>query len=332
MQSNYALIDAMPNAVILVNGQGIVDYCNPSSIQLIGTDLNGELWRDCVARTFTPKADDWHEVSLHNGRRVRVDISSLPEQPGQLVVLTDLTETRDLQAQLAHLQRLSSMGRMVASLAHQIRTPLATALLYSEHLSSNNLTEDQRCQFSRKLKTRLHDLEHHVNDMLLFAKSGQQSTLADVDADDLVNHIKQSVEAYAAQRRVAIRWQDDDEGTALRINQTAVAGAIQNLITNAIDASQQGQSVVVETESSEGFWSCSVRDTGVGIDEAMKQRLFTPFATNKTHGTGLGLAVVDMVTKAHNGRIEWQSEKGCGSEFRIVLPIVQHANLEVRYG
>ena len=145
--------------------------------------------------------------------------------------------------------------------------------------------------------------------MLLFAKSGQQSTLADVDADDLVNHIKQSVEAYAAQRRVAIRWQDDDEGTALRINQTAVAGAIQNLITNAIDASQQGQSVVVETESSEGFWSCSVRDTGVGIDEAMKQRLFTPFATNKTHGTGLGLAVVDMVTKAHNGRIEWQSEK-----------------------
>ncbi|HAE89584.1 MAG TPA: PAS domain-containing sensor histidine kinase, partial [Idiomarina sp.] len=60
MQSNYALIDAMPNAVILVNGQGIVDYCNPSSIQLIGTDLNGELWRDCVARTFTPKADDWH--------------------------------------------------------------------------------------------------------------------------------------------------------------------------------------------------------------------------------------------------------------------------------
>ena len=123
MQSNHALIDAMPNAVILVNGDGVVEYCNPNSVQLMGANLCGELWRDCVARTFTPRADDWHEVSLHNGRRVRVDISSLPNQPGQLVVLTDLTETRDLQAQLAHLQRLSSMGRMVASLAHQIRTP-----------------------------------------------------------------------------------------------------------------------------------------------------------------------------------------------------------------
>ena len=78
------------------------------------------------------------------------------------------------------------MGRMVASL-HIKYVCRWRQRFYSEHLSSNNLTEDQRCQFSRKLKIRPHDLEHHVNDMLLFAKSGQQSTLADVDADDLMN-------------------------------------------------------------------------------------------------------------------------------------------------
>ncbi|PYE31012.1 PAS/PAC sensor signal transduction histidine kinase [Idiomarina fontislapidosi] len=332
MQSNHALIDAMPNAVILVNGQGIVDYCNPNSVKLMGANLCGELWRDCVARTFTPKADDWHEVSLHNGRRVRVDVSSLPDQPGQLVVLTDLTETRDLQAQLAHLQRLSSMGRMVASLAHQIRTPLATALLYAEHLSTSNLDTEKRVNFSGKLKARLHDLEHHVNDMLLFAKSGQQSTLSNVSANKLMTHIEQTVEAYAKQRSIAIQWRHDTSTPTLKINKTAVAGAIQNLITNAIDASSPGQSIVVEASSHGGQWRCRVSDQGKGIDEAMKARLFTPFATNKPHGTGLGLAVVDTVVKAHGGEIEWRSEKGRGSDFIVLFPTIQQPDLEVRYG
>ncbi|MAD53729.1 MULTISPECIES: PAS domain-containing sensor histidine kinase [unclassified Idiomarina] len=332
MQSNHALIDAMPNAVILVNGDGVVEYCNPNSVQLMGANLCGELWRDCVARTFTPRADDWHEVSLHNGRRVRVDISSLPNQPGQLVVLTDLTETRDLQAQLAHLQRLSSMGRMVASLAHQIRTPLSTALLYAEHLSTSHLDAAQRVNFSSKLKTRLHDLEHHVNDMLLFAKSGQKSTLADIDSNQLMTHIEQTVEAYAKQRGVVIQWQCEASPQTLKINKTAVAGAIQNLITNAIDASREGQPVTVETKTDAGLWCCCVRDSGEGIDDAMKARLFTPFATNKPHGTGLGLAVVDTVAKAHGGKIKWHSEKGQGSEFMIMFPTIQQSNLEVRYG
>ncbi len=332
MQSNHALIDAMPNAVILVNGQGVVEYCNPNSVKLMGANLCGELWRDCVARTFTPKADDWHEVSLHNGRRVRVDVSSMPEQPGQLVVLTDLTETRDLQAQLAHLQRLSSMGRMVASLAHQIRTPLATALLYAEHLSTSNLDAQQRVNFSSKLKARLHDLEHHVNDMLLFAKSGQQSTLSHVRSNQLMTHIEQTVEAYAKQRGVSINWLHAATIQSLKINKTAVAGAIQNLTTNAIDASRSGQSITVETKLSADHWCCRVSDQGAGIDEAMKARLFTPFATNKPHGTGLGLAVVDTVVKAHGGKIEWQSEKDRGSEFMVLFPIIQQSNLEVRYG
>src|SRR5690606_18469512 len=86
------------------------------------------------------------------------------------VLLTDLTETRRLQDQLARHERLSALGRMVASLAHQIRTPLSAALLYASHLSEQELPFEQQQRFAGRLKERLHELEHQVRDMLVFAR------------------------------------------------------------------------------------------------------------------------------------------------------------------
>ncbi|MEP6220423.1 PAS domain-containing protein, partial [Marinobacter sp.] len=114
------LLHALPAGVVVLDSQGVVTQTNPAAIMLLGEPLDGERWVDVIRRCFAPRRDDGHEVSLKDGRRVSIEIRTMENQPGQLILLTDLTETRHLQAQLAHAQRLSAMGKMVASLAHQI--------------------------------------------------------------------------------------------------------------------------------------------------------------------------------------------------------------------
>ena len=117
--------------------RGRVQECNPTAIDLLGEPLEGESWLNVIQRVFAPRFDDGHEVSLKDGRRVSIATRSLAGEPGQLIVLTDMTETRALQERLSRHQRLSALGKVSASLAHQIRTPLSAAMLYGEHLVSD---------------------------------------------------------------------------------------------------------------------------------------------------------------------------------------------------
>src|SRR5690606_13169564 len=124
-------LDILPGGVVVLDGRGRVIEANPLALELLGEPLLGVFWREVIQRSFAPRADDGHEISLQDGRRLSLATRSLAGEPGQLILLTDLTETRRLQDELARHARLSALGRMVASLAHQIRTPLSTALLYA---------------------------------------------------------------------------------------------------------------------------------------------------------------------------------------------------------
>ncbi|MFH3946361.1 histidine kinase dimerization/phospho-acceptor domain-containing protein, partial [Acinetobacter baumannii] len=165
-----SLLDLLPGGVIVIDAHGVVREANPAALGLLGEPLVGMLWREVIARCFAPREDDGHEISLRDGRRLSIATRSLNGEPGQLILLNDLTDTRRLQEQLARHERLSALGRMVASLAHQIRTPLSAALLYAGHLSEQALPTDQQQRFAGRLKERLHELEHQVRDMLVFAR------------------------------------------------------------------------------------------------------------------------------------------------------------------
>ena len=130
------ILQALPAAVILLDQRGIVYQANPAALAMLAEPLLGQAWFNVISRCFRPRSDDGLEVSLKDGRRVKLQISTVLShsdytQPGQLIMLTDLTETRQLQSRLSHLQRLSTLGKMMATLAHQIRTPLSAALLYA---------------------------------------------------------------------------------------------------------------------------------------------------------------------------------------------------------
>lgn len=318
-----SLLDLLPGGVIVIDGQGVVREANPVARNLLGRPLVGMLWREVIARNFAPREDDGHEISLKDGRRLSIATRSLHAEPGQLVLLTDLTETRRLQDQLSRHERLSALGRMVASLAHQIRTPLSAALLYASHLTEQVLPAEQQQRFAGRLKERLHELEHQVRDMLVFAR-GDLPLPDRLAPTALFDALRRSAEPHVLGMQV--RWQCDSRTGELMCNRDTLVGTVLNLIENAIQAGGREAHLKVHLyQRGENLRLC-VSDNGPGIDSATLARLGEPFFTTKTTGTGLGLAVVKAVARAHQGDVQLRSRPGRGTCAIIILPLLGAAH------
>jgi two-component system sensor histidine kinase FlrB len=324
------LVDTMPAGVVVLDGRGMIAKANQIAIDMLGEPLEGERWFAVIQRSFRPKHDDGHEVSLKDGRLIKLDITALAPEPGQLILMTDLTETRKLQARMAHMQRLSALGKMVASLAHQVRTPLSAAMLYAANLGSANIPDAARVRFQEKLVSRLKDLESQVNDMLLFAKSGEQNVVERVSMQLLLSEVKVGSDAMMLMHDSELLVELPDPDIEIMGNKTALASAIGNLIHNSIQIIGRNAKVVLKAEQDlecQNFVSISVTDNGPGVDLAIADKLFEPFFTTKSQGTGLGLAVVSSVANAHQGRVKVSNSPQGGACFSIHLPIFAESNV-----
>ncbi|KAA8694781.1 Flagellar sensor histidine kinase FleS [Pseudomonas caricapapayae] len=313
------LLDLLPGGVIVIDGMGVVREANPAAIDLLGQPLLGMLWRHVISRCFAPREDDGHEVSLKDGRRLSIATRSLDAEPGQLVLLNDLTETRHLQEQLARHERLSSLGRMVASLAHQIRTPLSAAMIYASHLTEQELPVETQQRFAARLKDRLHELEHQVRDMLVFARG--ELPLTDRLTPGALFQALQNAAATHVQG-VSVRWQCDSIDGELLCNRDTLVGALLNLIENAVQASAGHTCLKIHAYSRGNVLRLCFSDNGSGMDKVALARIGEPFFTTKTTGTGLGLAVVTAVSRAHQGGVHYLSRVGRGTCAIVSLPLI----------
>ena len=313
------LLDLLPGGVIVIDDRGLVREANPAASELLGLPLEGELWRHVIARCFAPREDDGHEVSLKDGRRLSIATRSLDAEPGQLVLLNDLTETRRLQDQLARHERLSSLGRMVASLAHQIRTPLSAALIYASHLTEQVLPVETQQRFAGRLKERLHELEHQVRDMLVFAR-GELPLTDKVAPKALMQALQAAAQTHV--QGVSMRWQCDAYGGLVLCNRDTLVGALLNLIENALQAGTPQVRLKVHLYARDNTLRLCVSDSGSGIEPKVLERLGEPFFTTRATGTGLGLAVVNAVARAHQGQLLLHSRPGRGTCALLSLPLI----------
>jgi len=315
------VLDLLPGGVVVLDGRGVVREANPAARDLLGEPLEGQLWRDLIRDRFAPREDDYHEVSLRSGRRVSLATRSLVGEPGQLILLNDLTETRQLQSQLARNERLSALGHMVASLAHQIRTPLSAALLYAEHLNNQELAPAHRVRFAERLQGRLHSIEHQIRDMLQFAK-GDLPIEDRLPASIFFEWLQNQADSLIEEKGGHCRWDyllPDD--VMLRCNRDTLTGAVTNLIDNALQAGTPNPSLKVSLRLIEDQLSISVVDTGSGMSPALLARIGEPFHTTRAQGTGLGVAVVKSVVQAHGGLFALRSKAGWGTCAEILLPV-----------
>ncbi|MBA4500919.1 sensor histidine kinase [Marinobacterium marinum] len=322
------LVSRIPGGVLVIDQTGRITDYNPAAEALLGIDLAEKSWLEVINTCFAPRPDDGHEVSLQNGRRVSLSTQALESEPGQLVFITDQTHTRTLQEQLHHYQRLSEMGRMMASLAHQVRTPLSAALLYASHLMVPQLDDDTRVRFAGKVKARLSHLEQQVRDMLIFARG--ETRLEDrVDGRTLMARLEDLLDQPLTQYDADCDCINAAAETVIQCNLEALLGAVLNLINNALQACGEGCELQLSLRCDANWLLIEVCDSGPGMDSAMLQKVQEPFFTTKSHGTGLGLAIAQVMARAHRGHFELDSAPGQGTCARFRLPVLNTAELGV---
>ncbi len=318
------LFQALPGAVVMLDGEGRVVQCNPAADELFGEQLENELWRDVVSRAFSPKWDDGHDISLVNGRVVNISTQPMIDEPGQILLIKDVTETRQLQEQLNRAKRLSAKGEMAAALAHQIRTPLASAILYLSNLANTKLDQEAREKFTSKSLARLNYLEKLIEDMLLFARGGSFE-MQKISVQKLFTMLAQQVEAQTLDNNISFVIDPNSDDCQLMINPEAMISILQNLVDNAIQAcGAEGLiflTAKISNSNKENVVRISLVDNGAGIPESIRSTLFEPFVTTRANGTGLGLSVVQAVIRSHSGGITVRDAEPQGTIFDIALPI-----------
>ena len=313
------LLQALPGGVVVLDGEGRITSCNPVALRLLEEPLAGQWWRDVVARVVSPRADDGHDVSLANGLRVNISTQSLVDEPGQIILITDVTETRALQEQLSRNKRLSAMGEMAASIAHQIRTPLSTALLYASSLGRTDLEPATQHRFVSRVISGLRDLEKLITDVLMFAR-GHEFDVVDLPVIELLAQVQTAVEHPLEKSGHRLEILNEAGEARLLGNGEALASALQSLLENAMQACEQPGIVRIQVRQQGTDLIFRISDNGRGIPEALRERIFEPFFTTRSGGTGLGLAIARTIVEAHQGQLWLDECSSAGTTFAVKLP------------
>lgn len=319
-----SLLDLLPAGVVVLDRKGLVVDANPAAQEMLGGGLSGDRWGDVIRRAFAPRRDDGHEISLANGKRLSVDTRSLERGNGQVVLLTDQTQTRELQDRLSRHQRLTAMGRMMAALAHQVRTPLAAAMLYASNLRDAELPPEQVRKFSSRIAERLAHMERQVRDMLVFVR-GEPEPSEQLTAGSLFEDIQEAMDAPLAASRAACSARIEcDPALPLVANRDSVVGAVLNLVNNSLQAGGEGTRIELRVFRDDERVGIVVQDSGPGMSETVLRQIGQDFFTTRARGTGLGIAVVRSVAAAHGGELEMQSTPGKGTRACLWLrcPVV----------
>jgi two-component system sensor histidine kinase FlrB len=316
-----ALVKGLPGGVLVLDAQGTIFECNPAAIELLDEPVLGETLSTVLERSV-PSSDSISEhIELRSGRFVNMSRRDLAGG-GEVVLLTDITESHLMQVFMARQQRLLTMGELAAGLAHQIRTPLATALLYASQMTLPDRTSADLRRCGEKTIDSLKQLDRLVNDMLSFAQGGATRELVSVSA--LLEQVAQWLRpALRGGIRLTIRTQAPD--LTVRANSPSLVSAILNLATNALQAASSDLNLELLARRSEsGRAQIVVSDNGPGIPAAIRERIFEPFFTTRTRGNGIGLSIVRSVVEAHRGSVHL-AESIVGATFVIDLPVEEAA-------
>lgn len=325
----YHVLQTLPAAVIVVDDKDRIDQFNHVAELLFPEIRWGRLWSEVFSEEISIQTAN-NEWRLKDGRCISVSQKSLSPDPGKILVVVDVSDSRDLQEQLNRQQRLAEMGEMAAQLAHQIRTPVASALLYSEHLGRHDLRHEQRQRFSERLKQSLRHTENQVRDLLSFAR-GSHFEPDTVNLSNIIGDVEDNMEPLVEGVRASLRIVDETDGNAfVKGNYDALSGAVSNLIENAVRHAGEQVNILLELTPVEDGYCIRIEDDGKGIEAEIEDHIFNPFFTTSSDGTGLGLAVVQNVVLSHGGAIRMLDKQALknqqGAGFVICIPGMNASN------
>jgi len=239
--------------------------------------------------------------------------------------------TRELQAasaQLVRNERLATMGQMASIISHEIRNPLAVISNATRLIKM--LVKNPDVKISRQIgiiEAEIKQANSIISEVLGYVRS-REPILNKVDINRYVRDILIS---YPLPANITLEEKLDAQTATVKIDMEEMKQAICNLLSNAVEAMQNGGTLTVGTKAGRDTVCLYVADTGPGVPEKIRQQIFAPFFTTKARGTGLGLAVVGKAVSRHQGKIFISSQEGRGSCFQIYLKIYRNIG-DTRYG
>jgi signal transduction histidine kinase len=254
---------------------------------------------------------------------------------GAFLVVNDLTTVKQLEHQVRRTDRLASLGTLAAGMAHEIKNPLVSLKTFTQLLPERYEDADFRETFFSLVGSEIKRIDGIVNQLLRFSRPAKPN-LQPTSLHAMLENTLRLMAQQMRQKNIRLVQQFDAHDDTAHADSDQLSQAFVNLFLNAIEAMQGGGTLTVKTanRSSKGFpaglWEdrqgasivVIVHDTGEGIPPETVPHIFDPFFTTKSQGTGLGLSVAHGIVQEHRGLIDVRSERGTGTTFTVVLPLV----------
>jgi len=249
------------------------------------------------------------------------EIQELVEVFNQMVkdLKHNLLELEKVNTEKSRMERLSALGEMATTVAHETKNPLNSIRLATSYLKKN-FQGEILSEFLSIIEEEVMRLNEITSDFLGFSKPAPLKLKAS-DINAVVRSTVALVRQEATDRNIEVIILTDEHIPPVPCDLSRIKQVVLNLLLNAIDASAAGDSIRITTEALGARASLSIQDTGRGIPPEEIENIFKPFYTTKTRGSGLGLAIVDRIVKEHKGEITVESAVGKGTKFTILLPV-----------
>ena len=311
------MLDALPGGVIILDKKNTITEANPQARALLGEPLEGQTWA-LIEQRGRFNSQGSFEI---RGRRLNISTCPLPGGEETIVLVSDITAQHTLQRELGRKTRLSSLGEMAARLAHQIRTPLSSTVLYVDQLSKD-LDQAKRERICNALKGQLSQTESLITSMLGFVRGGSLLCLEPSNVKDVVEGALASCEGVIEASGASISVNKINPSLQILASPTELASVIANMLQNAIQVCDGQADIEVWAGAvNQHMMLIRVSDNGPGIPEQFIEQVFDPFFTTRAAGTGLGLAVLASVVERHGGTVHATNRESGGAQFTILLPV-----------
>jgi len=341
------VVASIANGLLSIDNEGKIVSYNNQALNLLDIKEQDIKQMD-LSRVFDFKETGIHEtltnntpvlekeihLSRGNEKELALTLSVSPicdekgSCDGAVIILRDLTEIKFLEEKVRRAEKLAAVGKLAASVAHEIRNPLSSIKGYAQFFKYKLKDRPQEHAYADTIVKEVDRINNVVTNLLNFARP-MKTEIAPTNVDELISHVVMLVKKEAEQHDVVIKIRSTLELNSALMDGGQITQALLNLLLNSLQALPPGGTIEVganriNSGESLHLW---VKDNGPGIPYEIHNKIFEPFFTTGEDGTGLGLAIVQKIVENHNGRVTFESptpDRMNGSCFSMILPLKIH--------